>query len=237
MPQAYKSLTFTIRPRHGVPLDTQLETLIIKYLTKHAGFLCSEKEDEDRHLHGQVFWNTDRGKTSAELKKILLDYTEKALGINLSPDEKIHGFKIKIAYSDEWYSTYCQKEDGMLYTNMPPDTKDYYPTQEEQEKALQKYHAVDKKYYNLQQKWLEQNNNKQPKQLKDISSFIYNSMFVTGTMHVIECPKKRNQLVKCLYEYILKDSSRYILFMHPEDKKQNQEKADLLEKYKDYLKG
>jgi len=235
MPTAYKSLAFTIRPRHGVPEGTVIEDLITKYLKNNAGFLCSEKEDDERHLHGQVFWNTDRGKTTAELKVILLGYTEKALGRNLSPDEKIKAFKIRIAYSDEFYATYCQKEDDMIYTNMPSDTKAYYPTREEQEKALAKYHAADKKYYNLQEKYLAQNNNKQPKQLKDISSFIYNSMFVTGDMHVIECPKKRNQTVKCLYEYILKDTSRYIVFMHPEDKKANQAKADLLEKYKNYL--
>ena len=235
MPTAYKSLTFTIRPRHGVPPGTNLENLIMKYLKKHAGFLCIEKEDEDRHLHGQVFWDTDRGKTPAELKKILLDYTEKALGRNLSPDEKIHAFKIKIAYSDEWYATYCQKEDCMLYTNMPDDTKLYYPTEQEQEKAQARANAVDKKYFHLEEKFLEYNNNNPPKQLKDISSFIYDSMFITRTMHVIEDPKKRSQLIKCLFEYILKDKNRYIVFMHPEDKKANQAKADLLEKYKDYL--
>ena len=50
MPTAYKSLTFTIRPRHGVPQGSKIEDLIIKYLKKHAGFLCAEKEDEDPSL-------------------------------------------------------------------------------------------------------------------------------------------------------------------------------------------
>lgn len=237
MPPSYRSLCFTIRPLGGVPNDTGLEQQIIKYLQKHNGFLCAESEDDNRHLHGQVFWNTERGKTPSELKIILLTYTEKHLKRSLSPDEKIHAFKIKIAYSDEFYATYCQKEDGMLHTNMPPDTKDYYPTEQEQEKAQARASAVDKKYFNLEEKYLEMNNNTPPKTLKDISHFIYDSMFVSRTMHVIEDPKKRNQLIKCLFEYILKDKNRYIVFLHPEEQKKNQAKADLLDKYKDYLKG
>lgn len=237
MPTSYKSLTFTIRPLHGVPTDCAIHNLLIKYLKKHSGFLCIEGEAENRHLHGQVLWDTDRGKTPSELKKILLDYTEKGLGRSLSPDEKIHSIKVKIAYSDEWYATYCQKEDNMMFTNMPKDTTLYYPTEQEQEKAQARALAVDKKYFNLEEKYLEMNNNTPPKTLKDISHFIYDSMFVSRTMHVIEDPKKRNQLIKCLFEYILKDKNRYIVFLHPEEQKKNQAKADLLDKYKDYLKG
>ena len=243
MPTSYKSLCFTIRPKGGVPTNTDLEQQIIKYLKKHKGFVCAEFEDDHdaaaesqasgRHLHGQAFWETDRGKTPAEFKVILLNYTEKSLKRSLSPDEKIHAFKIKVAYSDEFYATYCQKEDGMLYTNMPNDTATYYPSQQEQDRAIARSRAVDKKYFHLEEKYLAKNNNILPKSLKDISSFIYESMFVTRTMHVIEDPKKRNQLIKCLYEYILKDNSRYIVFLHPEEQK----KADILNKYKKYLEG
>lgn len=225
MPQAYNSLAFTINLKNagGIKEGSILEDLIVKYLTKQGhGFVCAEKEDESRHLHGQIFWE-DRGKTKNELKVILINYIEKYLKRAVSPQEKRNAINIKIAYSDEFYAEYCAKEDKMIWENMPQDTSSYYPSKEEQEKAIAKSQAVDLKYFNLEEKFLEYNNNKLPNDIKEISAFIYDSMFVSRTIHVIEDSKKRNQLIKCLYEYILKDNQRYIVFLHPEELKKQKE--------------
>lgn len=215
-PDTHKSLAFTIRPRDGVKSDGSLEQSVIKYITKHKGFVCSEKEEQARHLHGQIFYDTERGKSIAEFKKILMTYQEKDLNRPLTPAEKKHGFRIKIAYSDEYYSEYCAKEDGMLYEDMPDDTSSYYPTKEEQDKAQAKANAVDRKYFALEEKYNIYSNNVPPKGLKDIARFLYDAMFTSRTIHVIEDPKKRKQTINSLYEYILKDNSRAVEFMVPE---------------------
>lgn len=225
--QCHYSLAFTVNLKNagGIKKGCILEELICKYLTKQGyGFVCAEKEFEERHLHGQVFWDLEsRGKKKSEFKKILIDYSEKYLKRALSPVEKKCAFKIKIAYSDDFYSEYCAKEDQMIWENMPEDTTPYYPSKEIQEQAIRKSQAVDHKYFNLEENFLEYNNNLPPKDIKEIAMFIYDSMFVSRTMLVQQCPKKRKQLIECLYEYILKDKSRYISFLLPEESKKQKE--------------
>ncbi len=215
-PNSYKSLSFTIRPRDGVTIDSSLEQLVIKYIRKHKGFVCSEKDSEARHLHGQIFYESERGKSISEFKKILISYQEKDLNRPLKPEEKKYGFSIKIAYSDEWYATYCAKEEGMLYEDMPDDTKMYYPTQLEQDNAIAKANAIDKKYFELENKYNKWSDNVAPKSLRDIAKFLYDAMFVARTIHVVEDPRKRKQTMNSLYEYILKDNARAISCLVPE---------------------
>ena len=67
MSGSFRSYAFTIRPLMGV--KQKLEDGVVKWLSKHKGFLCSEMEDEARHLHGVIYLDTP--KTKGDLNKSL----------------------------------------------------------------------------------------------------------------------------------------------------------------------
>lgn len=234
-PKVFKSWALTVRPPNGVMEESSLETDILKYIQKQkGGFLCAEKEGHERHLHGQVFF--DQAKRKADVKKIIASYQAKYLGLSALPADQsvVLNGGIKIAYNDDFYAEYCQKEDNMIWASMPENSSEYYPPPGEQEKVLAAHSAVDKKYYKYLQLW----NDNQPDETvnkRNVAIFLYNLMYVKKEICVIEDPKKRSHLITSLTEYILADPSRALKFMLPEEAKLENEKFKIMEKYTKFL--
>lgn len=234
-PKVFKSWALTVRPPNGVEEGSILETDLIKYITKQkGGFLCSEKEGHERHLHGQVFF--EQAKRKADVKKIIASYQAKYLQLTALPADQsvVLNGGIKVAYSDDFYAEYCQKEDNMLLALMPDDSAEYYPPPGEQEKVLAAHSAVDKKYH----KYLELWNTLQPDEevnKRNVAKFLYRLMYVKKEICVIEDPKKRSHLTTSLVEYLLGDEKRALSFMLPDEAKLEQDKEKILKKYEKFL--
>lgn len=128
-----RSYAFSFRPKYG--LTPSLKSELLKYCKKlKYALLIYEKEGEACHAHGQVFYSSPKNKFTLDryldrlLKKQKVEYIKK------------YAINIKPAYNDDWCNKYllnnASKVDDkseVAYKNMPSDTSDYYPTQEQQE--------------------------------------------------------------------------------------------------------
>lgn len=211
----YKSFAFTVRPKFGVDENSALERKLIKYIEKYQGFLVSEKEGLERHLHGQIFYEKPKpkGRFNEQLESICKTTTD-----NWSPDQsRVLRAGTKIAYSDSYFTEYTNKGGVLLISNMPLSTTDYYPTEEEQDKVQRRANAVDQKYHRLSELYAEYSESIPT--LGKIKQFLFDIMFVSKKYHVVEDPKKRKWLADCLLEYILADPDRWDLALKLEIKK------------------
>lgn len=198
---SFKSFAFTVRPRSG--LQTTLEEALVKWISKHYGFLCTEMEDEAKHAHGVVY--LEKPKTKGDLNKSL-----EAICARCVPDWDANQNMVlrrgtKICYNDNFIDEYLSKEDHVIYSNIPENTSEYYPSKEEQEKVMNKTHAVDKKYhqweYDFKQSEYFEKFKTRPIQLY-VSEFLCDMMFVSKKYPVVSCPKKRKEYAKSLYLYV-----------------------------------
>lgn len=163
-------------------------------------------EDEARHLHAQIWIpKTDINN----IRKALYRIAEKHDPDWSPASKKVLSSGVKYAYNDDFHHKYMTKESMIPYYNIPEDTKDYYPSEEEQAEAKKKAKRVADAYFNhLEEMWIELNPDYEEfhpiKQLKDISMFYYDQMFVTKTIAVIRDARQRKQNAKCLYNYVFK---------------------------------
>lgn len=213
IPDHYNSFAITIRPRNGVAIDSDLQFAIVKWFQKQDYFfLCSEKENEARHLHGQVWFNTGRmkGPVSKSLKLIQEKF---------DPDwdaasQKVASRGIKIAYSRDWVEEYLSKEDKWILNQPPPTTLEhlFYPSQEEQDKVKGKANAVDLQYHRYKEIWDESrrhHDDQEPYDKEIVGKFLYEIMFVSKRIRVQMDPRKRIQMRDCLYHYLLGDIDKW----------------------------
>lgn len=168
-------------------------------MEKYNGFLVAEKEQEARHLHGQLFF--PNGKRKFDLAKVLIkiqDTTDPA-------EVRVLKQGIKIAYSDDFYTEYTNKPDSiMIIDKFIQDSEDYYPSQEEQDKVKARARAIDAKYHHLKELWDEQ---EEPPHLnqQNITLFLYKLMYVDKKINVISDKKCFNQTAKSMFHYIAAD--------------------------------
>ncbi len=209
----FRAFAFTIRTREGVIPNGIIETKLIKYLGKHHGFIVAEKTETERHLHGVMYFL--KPKRKYDISVILKGMQEAEQKHELDYNElRVLKGGIKIAYNDDFYTEYTNKPDSQLiYDNLPENTKDYYPDEDEQARVKAKANAVDKTYHNLLELW----NNSQRKEVseKSVKCFMYEQMYVYKTIKVIEDKKKFNQRCISLFHYIMgefNDDAIYFLF-------------------------
>lgn len=199
----YKSFCFTLRPAEGATTD--LDDAVIKWFKKYKGFLCAEKEGVERHLHGQIFF--EEPKSRGDVNKQLTNMCERVVKDWNSQQNYVMRRGTRIAYNDDFVDEYLSKEDQHLYSDLPDNTSEYYPTKEEQEKVQKKSNAVDQRFHQWETDFLESEYNElfQKKNIQlYVSQFLENMMFNIRKYPVVVCPKKRKEYAKALYLYIVK---------------------------------
>ena len=227
----YKSYCVTIRPKNG--LDDKLLLALIKKTKKYDfGFVCTEKEGEAKHAHIQIWLEhaCAKGTISTAFQRIQAkvdpDWNDAA--------NRVMKSGVKIAYSD-WYLDYCEMNDNKVdeeasnieYYNPPPNTLDYYASEEDQNKILLKAKSSNKLFYELREKF-EASDFKQ-RWYKDqlrIGEFVCHLMYIKDELPIIKDPKQMRYFIKALTKYINKDGSAQE-FMSEEEIKIN----DMKEKY------
>jgi hypothetical protein len=219
-----QSFAFTIRPIAGVRENSELENLFRKMLKKYPGFLVAEKTGIERHLHGQVFFENPRTKSDFH-RDVPVKYCKKALEDWSPQQERVLKSGTKIAYSNDFYTEYCNKEDSvMLVDNFPEDATSYYPSQEEQDKVKARANAKDATHHHLLEMWREKEPDNSYPTEREVAKFLYDIMYVSKTYHVISDPRRRGQIVKSLTQYINADISLWEAHMLPQDAKAKKDK-------------
>lgn len=205
-PNEYNSFAFTVRPKNGMIKESKLENAILSWCKKQDYyFICAEKEDEARHLHGQI-WNyksSNKAVIVRALKRMYENHLEDCDPAQL----KVLSSGVKIAYSKDWIEEYLTKEDGWLLNN-PPEHEDlFYPSLEEQEKVKSSSNAVDKYFHRVSEMFKEYY--PEYKLLKDkwsrihkVSEFLNDAMFKSKTLMVIREKRKKVELQENLRYYI-----------------------------------
>lgn len=221
----YKSYAFTLRPRNGVQPNSLCEKKAIKLVEKYNGFLVAEKEGEARHLHGQLFF--PNGKRKFDLAKVLIKIQDAQ-----DPAEiRVLKSGLKIAYSDDFYTEYTNKEDSkMICDKFIENPQDFYPTEEEQERVRIRANAADQKYNRLKELWDEQTQHTCLNQT-NITLFLYQLMYVDKKIMIISDKKCFNQTAKSMYHYIAADQSLAMGYCFP-DRPSGDPQAEFEEKMK-----
>ncbi len=204
-----KSFGITIRPKCGVIPNSTFEKKILK-VCKRADYyhVVAEKAGVDRHLHIQLWY--DEPKYKGDIKKNFVRACSSEIWWDAN--HKKYSIEAKFCYND-WVTNYCEENDlkldpnDTLLDNIPADTDPYYPTDEEQEKMLNKATAVDQKFYGWEQMYMEYPEKVEHPTLWDIANFLGDMMFVSRKIPVIIDHKARQQNCKCLLAYIQKSKS------------------------------
>ncbi|WP_445775531.1 hypothetical protein [Shewanella sp.] len=197
----FKSWCVTVRPRQGLK-DDRLD-LFLKWAEKQEGaYGVCEGEGESKHLHLQIFCEERfKGDINRAVERIFkrLSYEDDEL--------KVLRRGTRIAYNNDWMDCYLQKEEevDVVINNVPENTSDYYPTEEEQDKVKNKSNAVDQYFHSLKEDleaWKE-------KEYSGVvwvdvwlvKEFIADKMYKEKTYKVIQDPKKISALCISLQRY------------------------------------
>lgn len=221
----YTSFCFTVRPRHG--LAPEQDDALLKFCKSFDGAqMVIEKAGAERHAHIQVWSSTPvtRGDANKKLERVCV----KCIPNWDSEQNKVLRTGTKIAYSD-WIETYCAQNESkegtdkpqIVYDQRPVDTDSYYPSEEEQEAIQAEACAVDKRFYRLEQQFIEWLGDDEVT-LRRVGEFVSDSMFSSRTIPVIVKMADRSNLVKTLYMYVTKscraeDSVRMDATKHQRD--------------------
>jgi len=199
MPESqYRSYAVTISTKEHVEGD--LQEYIVSFLKQYKSYGVIELDKSGkRHAHFQIW--LEEAKPKSQVFR-----TFKKRVMNLSPESiQSHAIKIKIAYSDD-YVNYMEKDIKETLSDSPPqgDTSPYYPSEEEQEKAMKKVNAKDAFFHLLSELWTEYN----PEYIEtensqnEVCEFLYHMMFKEKRITVIVDDKRRKGTAKALYHYL-----------------------------------
>lgn len=198
-----RSFAFTIRPTLGIT-DSTVEATITWLKKVHGAFAVLEKEADERHLHGQVWY--EKPVKIGDLNKQLKRICERTIE-DWNAKQKVVLVKgTKFAFNDDFVENYCLKEDDprIKINTMPDNTDEYYPSKEEQDKIQKDKHAVDKKYH----RWLEDFksspywiNDSWTPSLYDCAVFLSWKMFDTKEYMVVSDDRKKREYTKALFHY------------------------------------
>jgi len=150
-----KSFGITIRPKCGVNEVDEIN--IINYCRKHKHQVIAEKMGNERHLHIQLWFDEPRrkGHVKQAFERICEKYDW------WDADHKRHCIKVKLCYND-WIINYCIDNDNKndpydeLSIDIPPVTGGYYPTDEEQQKMIEKNGSMNQKLYMLKELYIHE---------------------------------------------------------------------------------
>lgn len=216
----YRSFCVTVRPLNGVAAGSLLENEIMTYLKKKVPyyFICSELENDARHLHIQLWFENPitRGQCVTAFDRIL----QRTIDYDMN-QKKVQHKGVKIAYSD-WYSSYLDSNESKIECNildevLPENSLDYYPTELEQENLLNKCNAIDKKYHILSCELLEFcKKHNLSLSLYTTAYFLNEYMFILKKMCVVSEKRKKMELASNLYYYTKETYSSYGEFLSKE---------------------
>lgn len=198
-----KSFAFTIRPKNAFSEKT--EEVLLAFLKKqHHAFAVIEGEEETRHCHGQVWFETE--KTKGDFAKSLERICERTIEDWNAPQKKVLRGGVKFAYNDDFTDNYCQKEKepNIIFNNPPEDSSGYYPSEEEQTKIKESANAVDKRFHRWLSDFKESKfwiNEEWTPNLADCGTFLSYKMFHTKEYPVVVEKRKRVEYAKSLYLY------------------------------------
>ena len=223
-PKEFKSFAFTWRTHEHV-INCEIEKLLKKYIEKQlGGFLVAEYANYPvgRHFHGQLFY--PGYKRTADVKRALCNLWNKVKAPPLTPENKRYGLLVKPAYNDDYYANYTAKDENleMIFENMPSLTAGYYPTQEEQQQAMEYSSATDKTYASLKisfEEWFTGRSDLDGQNSineSTVEQFFYEEMYVRKKLMIIEDKRKYRQRIKCLVEYIHGDTTRAKKYNNPQ---------------------
>jgi len=228
----FRSFCLTIRPRDGI--KDNLVQKITQWLAKQqyaVGVL--EMENEARHLHAQIWSDTERHKN--DILKQMKRFCESLIEDWDAAQTKVLRGGVKIAYSD-WYLEYLldneQKgtAENVIINNPPDKTERFYPTEEEQEKVKSVANSVDPRFTKLEidfHEWNEEYNLEVNEVA--IAKFLNWSMFDKRTIKVIITPKDRYNLANALLCYITKSSNKYNFIVKTNEEKKMDENMKKVE--------
>lgn len=154
--EGYKSFGITCRPRNGLN-DVVCDALKAWCAKQQYCTLITEKTGSERHAHIQV-WFEDK-KMKGDVKRVFIRICERLID-DWDMAQKKFCVCVKICYNN-WIENYCEDNDikkdefEILYDEKPLNDESFYPSQEEQDKVLEKANAVDKGYYELSLKFYE----------------------------------------------------------------------------------
>lgn len=218
MGRKFKSWTFNFSTEE--PVEGELQDYIVKWLSQFDYCIAYIEGGEDtgkkRHLHAQI-WN-DESRDKDSLTKFWRRNLHK-----VAPKSDPH-YAIcskdgtKIAYNNDFYLSYMEKEvTEVCLEKVPVNPDDYYPSQEEQEAAQQK--SADSQFYQWSldfHEWYEKKENQIKFKENEISFHDYNilmkikvseflsfKMFNEKKYKVIKEKRKRIEASQNLFKYII----------------------------------
>lgn len=216
----YRSYAITISTVE--PVEGEGQSTLVKWLKKqdyaYAVIEGGLGKDQERHLHAQVWYNEGRekGTLNKALKRIIEKYF---------PESKSHiAIKLKIAYNNDFLEKYMKKDITELLINKIPDEeniKEFYPSEEEQNKVLLKSKIVDHKMNHLEElfyEWVgdevEPTSNLQKK--AQVSRFLSDMMYKSRKIKVPTDMKIQRNLCTVFTNYLWKTSNSFMLLSQEE---------------------
>jgi len=205
--QKFQSFGITIRPRDGV--CEALLTDIIKWMSKQEYvYGVTEKEGSERHVHIQI-WGEP--KYTSDVKKQMLRICSRKVK-DWDKAQAQHAVMVKVCWTD-WYDQYLEnnpdkpEEVNTLVENVPDNTLDYYPDEEEDERMKEKNNAVDRTYYELT-KALEdyiRDNEVEDVTKVTVARFLHDAQHISKIIKVIREQKVARATVQTLYAHYTKE--------------------------------
>lgn len=203
--------SFTFRPKGG--LTHSLKSLLLKYVQKQSfAVLVYEKEAEECHAHGQIFYEKPTKKQTIER------YFERLIKKHCPDSIKKYAVKVKPAYNDDFVENYLLNnanktgdKSEVAYKNMPSDTSVYYPSQEQQQQFIKKKQLkkieYNQKITNLVKNY-KKSKYKEYTRIESIIYFLHECSFIEHDIQIPKDAKCRRNLADTVYmTFIGKDAT------------------------------
>ena len=192
----FRAFAFTLRPRLG--FQTEQDSKIEKFLEKFVGAKCvAEKIGIERHVHGQVF--LDVASTTGNFRNKL----QRVFPPDQDNWNRRVAYNVRIAYNDNYLEEYMEKDNPeILFDNVPGATREYYPSDEEQERTQKSANAKDQQLNHFEDLWWLQHIIP-PKNQEEVNDWMFDQMFCSRTIKSV-CVRQMSSLFKRTYWYITK---------------------------------
>lgn len=193
------STCVTLRTKVGIR-DTFLKKVLHWCERQEYCYMVSEQKEgpESQHLHIQT-WSTEGNR-----RNTLEVAFSRFLKAEYTKDEYYLSWArvLKIAFSD-WWQSYLQKDNSeLLYDNIPQDTSEFYPSEEDQLKIIERSKAGDPQFYDWWKLWNEKNGEAEAKH-DEVAEFLFDQIYTHESKHKVIW-KQRDRISKCesLFCYI-----------------------------------
>lgn len=194
----YRAYGFTVRPINGV--TDEVVKRYTEWVERQAGwYLCTEKEGSERHIHCGVYFEEPR--TRGDVVKAIVRILKR--GSVTDAECRVARSGVRIMYSDDFIDQYLNKDVDSVCVSMDLGIrrKDYYPTQEEQDRVQAR--AVDpvlQKYESLWNEWDEKEDNPS----KDLVKYFCVDMWFKSRQVCVPDVKRQKGVIHNVFHYITK---------------------------------